>query len=95
MPLLHEDDAPAVCAAAEMARRCLHWAVSWSATRFGFRYESAWAPARSSPQVRPQATRSQPVRQWNVAKRLEELAGEGEILIDEETHGTGAGLRAN
>ena len=23
----------------------------------------------------------------NVAKRLEELAGEGEILIDEETHG--------
>jgi predicted ATPase/class 3 adenylate cyclase/DNA-binding winged helix-turn-helix (wHTH) protein len=89
VPLLHEDDAlRAVRAAAEM-REALPALGDELERAFGVRVTArfgvgagevlACLPAAGRPLATGEAV--------NVAKRLEELAGEGEILIDEETHG--------
>jgi predicted ATPase/class 3 adenylate cyclase/DNA-binding winged helix-turn-helix (wHTH) protein len=89
VPLLHEDDAlRAVRAAAEM-REALPALGDELERAFGIRVNArfgvgageviATLPAAGRPLATGEAV--------NVAKRLEELAGEGEILIDDETHG--------
>jgi class 3 adenylate cyclase/DNA-binding winged helix-turn-helix (wHTH) protein len=89
VPLLHEDDAlRAVRAAAEM-REALPALADELERAFGVRVNARFGvgageviaslPAAGRPLATGEAV--------NVAKRLEELAGEGEILIDEETHG--------
>ena len=89
VPLLHEDDAlRAVRAAAEM-REALPALGEELERDSGIRLSTrvgvgageviATSPAAGHPLATGEAV--------NVAKRLEELAGEGEILIDEATHG--------
>jgi class 3 adenylate cyclase/DNA-binding winged helix-turn-helix (wHTH) protein len=89
VPLLHEDDAlRAVRAAAEM-REALPVVGDELERAFGIRVNARFGvgageviaslPAAGRPVATGEAV--------NVAKRLEELAGEGEILIDDETHG--------
>ena len=88
VPLLHEDDAlRAVRAAAEMREALpalgaeLERDLDSASLRVGVGAGEviATSPATGHPLATGEAV--------NVAKRLEELAGEGEILIDEETHG--------
>jgi predicted ATPase/class 3 adenylate cyclase/DNA-binding winged helix-turn-helix (wHTH) protein len=89
VPLLHEDDALRAVRAASEMREGLPALGDELERSFGVRVNARFGvgageviaslPAAGRPLATGEAV--------NVAKRLEELAGEGEILIDEETHG--------